>query len=314
MQNKRLRRMSLYLLPALVAVALSGCGQVSAGAKVVATFNGGTVTEQQMNKFVNLLTLLNPQSNLNTKTAKTQILQQYIVMDRILAQKAAKAGFKANSKTVQQDVLQLKNQWVQQLYNNSAQTFNSKMQSLKLTDSDIAKVVADQMVVTEYAGSQIPASVVQSYYSQHLTSFTVTSQRGILVKTQAQAQMIYGLLQKDHSVANWDKLAKQYSQDPGSKNNGGLYANQPAGNWVPQYAQAVTTQPIGAVGQPFKTTYGWFVVQVLNRTTEPLAKVKQQVEGQIMATTSSKYSTLMTNMEAQAQKQANIKVTLPAKP
>jgi foldase protein PrsA len=304
--------MSLYLVPALAALVLAGCGQAAAGAKIVATFNGGTVTEQQMNKYVGLLSLLNPQSNLNTKTAKTQILQQYIVMDRILAPKAAKAGFKADPATVQQDVLQLKNQWVQQLYNNSAQSFNSKMQSLNLTDSDIAKVVADQLAVTEYAGSQIPASVVESYYRQHLANFTVTSQRGILVKTKAQAQMIYGLLQKDHSTANWDKLAKQYSQDPGSKDNGGLYANQPASNWVPQYAQAVTTQPIGLVGKPFDTTYGWFVVEVLNRKTEPLAKVRQQVEGQIMSNTSSQYSTLMTNMENEAQKQANIKVTLPA--
>lgn len=308
---------SMSILPVLIALPLSGCGQGSSNKQgtsnkttVVATYKGGTVTKTAMDQYVKMLSLVNPQTNTSTNTVKTQILQQYIAIDRILANKAAQAGFQSNSASVQTTVSQFKSQVVQQVYNNSSQSFNQKMQSLNLSDSYVTNAIGKEFAVEQYAASLIPQNDVNAYYKQHLSSFTLTTQHGILVKTKAQAEKIYTMLQANHSTANWDKLAKQYSQDPGSKNNGGLYTNQPASNWVPQYAQAVTTQPIGQVGKPFDTTYGWFVVEVLNRKVEPFASVKSQVQNQMLSDPSSKYA--FSNLVTQTEKQADIKVTLPS--
>ncbi len=311
MRIKMPRYIAMSIVPVLIALPLSGCGQSTANKPVVvATYNGGTVIETDMNQYLNVLSLVNPQANTSTNTVKTQVLQQYIAIDRILAKKAAQAGFKSSSTTVQNETSQFKTQVVQQAYNNSTQSFNQKMQSLNLTDAYVTQTISSELAVEDYVASLIPTSAVSTYYNQHLTSFTTTTQRGILVKTKTQAESIYKMLQADHSTANWDKLAKQYSQDPGSKDNGGLYSNQPASNWVPQYAQAVTTQPIGKVGLPFNTTYGWFVVEVLDRKVQPLSSVASQVKNQMLSDPTSKYA--FSNLVNQTEKQANIKVTLPA--
>jgi PPIC-type PPIASE domain len=311
MSSRFLRSLSLAFLPSVIMLTMVGCGQAgSSKANVVATYQGGSVTETDLNKYLGVLSLVNPQANTSTTAAKTQVLNQYIVVDKLLAKQAAQAGFTPDSSTVQKETSQFKSQVVQQLYNNSTQSFDQKMKSLNLTDADVTQVIGNELAVQSYAASLIPASDLQTYYNQHLSNFTYTTQHGILVKTKAEADKIYGLLKADDSTANWNKLATQYSQDPGSKDNGGLYSNQPASNWVPEYAKAVTTQPIGKVGQPFNTTYGWFVVEVVNRKVEPFNTVKQTVQGQILNDSSSKYA--FSNLVTQAEQKADIKVSLPS--
>lgn len=311
MNTKMARYIAMSIVPVLIALPLSGCGQGSSGkADIVATYKGGTVTKTDMDNYLNVLKLVNPQTNTSTNTVKEQILQQYIAIDRILANKAQQAGYKSNSASIQKIVSQFKSQVVQQSYSNSTQSFNQEIQKLNLSNSVVTQTLSSELAVEQYAASLIPEKDVSAYYKQHISSFTLTTQHGILVKSKAQAEKIYTMLQANHSASNWDKLAKKYSQDPGSKNNGGLYSNQPASNWVPQYAKAVTTQPIGKVGQPFNTTYGWFVVEVLNRTIEPFATVKSQVENQMLSDSTSKYA--FSNLVNQTEKQVDIKVTLPS--
>ena len=45
--------------------------------------------------------------------------------------------------------------------------------------------------------------------------------RHVLVKTKAEAAKVRALLAADNTDANWKKVAKQYSIDPGSKDSGG---------------------------------------------------------------------------------------------
>ena len=62
--------------------------------------------------------------------------------------------------------------------------------------------------------------------------------------------------------AKFDALAKKYSDDPGSKENGGLYEDADPSGWVPEFGAAARTQPIGKVGAPVKTQYGYHLVKV----------------------------------------------------
>ena len=65
--------------------------------------------------------------------------------------------------------------------------------------------------------------------------------------------------------AKFDALAKKYSDDPGSKENGGLYEDADPSTWVPEFGAAARTQPIGKVGAPVKTQYGYHLVKVESR-------------------------------------------------
>jgi parvulin-like peptidyl-prolyl isomerase len=60
----------------------------------------------------------------------------------------------------------------------------------------------------------------------------------------------------------FDAAAKEYSDDPGSKDKGGLYEDTAFGKFVPEFDQAVRSQPIGKVGEPVKTMYGYHLIEV----------------------------------------------------
>jgi parvulin-like peptidyl-prolyl isomerase len=65
--------------------------------------------------------------------------------------------------------------------------------------------------------------------------------------------------------AKFEDLAKKYSDDPGSKENGGLYEDADPSGWAPEFGAAARTQPLGKVGAPVKTMYGYHLVKVENR-------------------------------------------------
>ena len=57
-------------------------------------------------------------------------------------------------------------------------------------------------------------------------------------------------------------LAKQYSADPGSKDQGGELGWATRESYVPEFAEAVFTMQAGAISDPVKTQFGWHVIQL----------------------------------------------------
>jgi parvulin-like peptidyl-prolyl isomerase len=117
---------------------------------------------------------------------------------------------------------------------------------------------------------------VKAYFDKHPEKFVtpeVFSARHILVGTRAvgdkkaptdeeakaKADKILAEIQAGKPFAD---AAKEYSDDPGSKDNGGLYEDTPFGKFVPEFDQAVRTQPVGKVGAPVKTTFGYHLIEV----------------------------------------------------
>ncbi len=82
--------------------------------------------------------------------------------------------------------------------------------------------------------------------------------RHILVKTEQQAKDIKKQLD---SGAKFDALAKKFSEDPGSKDNGGLYNNIAKGTFVKEFEDVAYSQPIGKVSDPVKTNFGYHLIK-----------------------------------------------------
>jgi len=64
---------------------------------------------------------------------------------------------------------------------------------------------------------------------------------------------------------SWEDAAKEFSDDPGSKGNGGRYENFNPAQMVPEFAEAVRTQEIGKIGEPIKTQFGYHIILVESR-------------------------------------------------
>lgn len=67
--------------------------------------------------------------------------------------------------------------------------------------------------------------------------------------------------------ADFAELAKQHSEDPGSKLNGGDLDWSEADIFVPAFRDTLNRLEINEISEPFRTEHGWHIAQVLDRRT-----------------------------------------------
>ncbi|TWI56813.1 periplasmic chaperone for outer membrane proteins SurA [Pseudomonas duriflava] len=72
-------------------------------------------------------------------------------------------------------------------------------------------------------------------------------------------------------------LAKSFSEDPGSALNGGDLDWVNPDSLVPEFREVMANTPAGELSQPFRTQYGWHILEVLGRrATDNSDQVRQQ--------------------------------------
>ena len=145
---------------------------------------------------------------------------------------------------------------------------------------------------------QITQDELQSYYNQHRDQYRVPEQAKvshILIKTPlpgpdgkvdekgvAEAQKrAEDILKQLKAGANFEELAKKYSEDPGSAKEGGSLGWIGKGRTVPEFEKAAFSQPIGKVGDLVKSSYGFHIIRVDARQDahmKTLDEVKDQIE------------------------------------
>ena len=148
-----------------------------------------------------------------------------------------------------------------------------------------ATAVPEERKITYFAVSpnELPGGVpqvsqqeIQQYFGVHRAEYTVPEQarsRHILIKlapgadakTDAAAKAkAEGLLRQIQGGANFAELAKQNSDDPGSKEKGGELGFAHHGAMVPEFDNAIFTQKIGDT-KIVKSQFGYHIVQVEER-------------------------------------------------
>jgi peptidyl-prolyl cis-trans isomerase D len=91
------------------------------------------------------------------------------------------------------------------------------------------------------------------------------------------------VLKQAKAGSDFAELAKKYSDDPGSKDKGGLYAGVVRGQMVPEFEQAAFTVKPGQLSGVVKTQYGYHIVKVLKHEDarmKPFEEVKAQIAAQ----------------------------------
>jgi peptidyl-prolyl cis-trans isomerase SurA len=66
----------------------------------------------------------------------------------------------------------------------------------------------------------------------------------------------------------FETLAALYSEDPGSASRGGSLGLKPRGTWVPEFDATAFGIKEGQISSPFKTNYGFHIMQMLERRGE----------------------------------------------
>ena len=69
---------------------------------------------------------------------------------------------------------------------------------------------------------------------------------------------------------SFEEAAKKYSEDPGSKENGGYLGFVPRGTFVKEFEKAAFTLDLNTVSAPIKTQFGFHIIEVLDRSGEKI--------------------------------------------
>ncbi len=89
--------------------------------------------------------------------------------------------------------------------------------------------------------------------------------RHILIKPKPGARkQLAKIRQRIKKGEDFGILAKEYSEDPGSAVNGGDLGWASASTYVPAFAETIQKTPVGKVSKPFKSQFGWHILQVLD--------------------------------------------------
>lgn len=107
--------------------------------------------------------------------------------------------------------------------------------------------------------------------SSNAEMVTQTHARHILIKTSADIsdddarETLLELRQRIERGENFTDLANQYSEDPGSKIQGGDLGWASPGMFVPAFERVMGSLSAGEMSEPFKSEFGWHLMQVLER-------------------------------------------------
>jgi peptidyl-prolyl cis-trans isomerase SurA len=83
-----------------------------------------------------------------------------------------------------------------------------------------------------------------------------------------EASFLVGLKkQLESGRSKFEQLAKLYSHDPGSKDNGGQYAiNRTEKSWDPSFVREAFKLKEGQISNPFKSKFGIHIIQLVSRS------------------------------------------------
>ncbi|WP_147173057.1 peptidylprolyl isomerase [Pseudomonas sp. SJZ079] len=86
------------------------------------------------------------------------------------------------------------------------------------------------------------------------------------IRSEAETKrLIERLYQRVKAGEDFAELAKSFSEDPGSALNGGLLSWIDPNALVPEFREVMNSTPSGELSKPFKSTYGWHILQVMGR-------------------------------------------------
>lgn len=116
-----------------------------------------------------------------------------------------------------------------------------------------------------------------------------THARHILVKTseimddrQAREKLI-ALRERILKGEDFAKLARENSEDTGSMLSGGDLGWATQGMFVAAFEEAMTNTPIGQISAPFKSQFGWHILQVIERRqTDMSDRVKRNQAANVL--------------------------------
>lgn len=204
-----------------------------------------------------------------------------LVSTELLKQEAERR----NIKITDEDLKKMKEQSIESY--GSEEHFKSYMEQYNVTEEDFEDMMREQLRYEKIADELRKDIKVdpETYYKENKELFKVEEQvkaAHILVQDEAKAKELIKKLEEGEDFA---KLAKENSEDPGSKEKGGDLGFFSAEMMVPEFSEvAFSTEPGTFTKEPVKSQFGYHIIRVDEKKEaheQTFDEVKDQITEQL---------------------------------
>ncbi|AXX64266.1 MAG: peptidylprolyl isomerase [Lactobacillus sp.] len=253
--SKKFNKIILTIVALLSVSLVAGCS----GNKAVVTMKGGKITQEQLYQ------------KMKKSQAGQQALQQMIISQALKDQ----YGKNVSDKEVNKEYNQYKDKYGSQ--------FDSLLQQNGMDAASFKDTIRTNLLtkVAVRKETSISKAELNKQWKKYTPKVTV---QHILVKDEDTAKDV--IKQLDDG-GNFDKLAKKYSTDTGTKNNGGKLPsfNNSDTSLDANFKKAALKLKQGQyTKEPVKSSYGYHIIKMDKRPSKgTLNSHKQELENQIYA-------------------------------
>ena len=288
-------RIAAAVLVALVVIVATACGSSdsSVPSDAVAVVDGTPVTKAELDELIaRAKATYKTQKRTFPKAGTTEYQSLQTQAVAFLVQRAEydnrAAGLKlaVTDKEITDRIDQVK----KQSFGGSQAKFDKQLKDQGYTTESLradirAQLLSEKIYDSVTKDAKVTDAQIAKYYAENKSQYSQAESRDvrhILVKTKAQADSIYNQLK---AGANFAALAKKYSQDPGSKDNGGKLTIV-RGQTVAPFDTTAFLLSTNTISRPVKTQYGYHVIQPISGVkpskTTPLKEAKPAIQATLL--------------------------------
>ena len=298
-QMRRSMKIVVYVVvvafaASLLYVGYSGrlpVGGAALGAPI-ATVNGERISSAEFTELYLQIIGLQEASGRTVPEGQTEALKAQLLNQMINGKLVLQAAKQAKIKVTRDELQKAYDEYVKQYPSEKA--FREALKQRNLTVRDFRDRLRDQKMVEKMVdqvqkGAKVTAADLAKAYEQvrarHILFRVTKPEEDAAAKAKAE-----DVVKQLKAGADFAQLAKKLSEDPGSKDKGGDLGFFGRGQMDAAFEKAAFALKPNEISAPVKSTYGYHVIQVLERkeakgpefekAKAELKKRLEQTEGQ----------------------------------
>lgn len=259
----------------------------------VAKVNGTAITRQEFDREMNMIQQRQAASGQPLDRSMLMKWQEKIleglIERELLNQETQKAGIKATTELVDNQMNEIRKRFPDE------KTFEKALADMGLSDAELrSRIEKEQAIQTWietnfFEKSTVSEEETKAYYDAHPEMFVQPESvraRHILIKVDPKAadtekagarKKIEEIQKKLKEGGDFEALAKEFSDCP-SRAQGGDLGQFAKGRMVKPFEEAAFSLPVGQVSPIVETTFGYHLIEVLERKPESKTSYEEAKE------------------------------------
>ena len=207
------------------------------------------------------------------KTNGTETLD-LMISEEIVRQEAEKEDITVSDEEIEAEIAVYEEQY------GGAEELNSALAASGMTVESLKEEVQTYVKIEKLIGPgiEITDEQIQTYFDENKESLGQSKQveaSHILTATKEEAEEVQAKLAEGGDFA---ELAKEYSTDTASAENGGELGAFGAGEMAPAFEEAAFAMKVDDISKPVETEFGFHIIKVTGKTEAAAATLENSKE------------------------------------